>query len=175
MLKNLFIYLDCMETLYFPRIRELRKERLELERKLGVKITIEGKKAIVEGDALDEYEAVLVLEAMQFGFSAKKALLLASEDFIFRRLPIKQFTRRKDLSVVRGRVIGKEGKTKHALENISGCDIIVRDDAVGLIGSAESIEEATTALTNLIRGSKQANVYRFLERMNAAKKELGSE
>lgn len=161
--------------MYFPRIIELRREKEMLERKLGVKIILEGKKAIVDGDALDEYEAVLVLEAMQFGFSAKKALLLSSEDFIFRKLPIKQFTRRKDLSVVRGRVIGKEGKTKNALENISGCEIMIKDDAVGLIGSAESIDEATTALTNLIRGSKQANVYRFLERMNAAKKQWGNE
>ncbi len=164
-----------METMYFPRIIELRREKEMLERKLGVKIIIEGKKAIVDGEALKEYEAVLVLEAMQFGFSAKKAILLKSENLIFRKLHIKSFTRRKDLSIVRGRVIGKEGKTKNALENISGCEIMVKDDSVGLIGSAESIEEATTALTNLIRGSKQSNVYRFLERMNAAKKQMGNE
>ncbi|MEK6825722.1 MAG: KH domain-containing protein [Nanoarchaeota archaeon] len=164
-----------METLYFTKINEVRKERLELERKLFVKISLVGKKVTIEGEAFQEYEARLVLEAMQFGFSAKKALLLKSEDFIFRRLPIKNFTRRKDLSVVRGRVIGKEGKTRSALENITGCEIIVKDDAVGLIGSAEGIEEATTALTNLIRGSKQSNIYRFLERMNTARKELRNE
>ena len=159
-----------MEILYFVKAREVKKERAELAKRLGVTITVEGKKVTIEGETMAEYEARLVLEAMQFGFSAKKALLLVSDEMIFRRLPLKQFTRRKDMEVVRGRVIGTEGKTRHAIENISGCEIIVRDDAVGLIGSAESIEEATTALGNLIRGSKQANVYRFLERMNAEKK-----
>lgn len=161
-----------METLYFNKTAELRKERQQLEKRMNVSITLEGRKVTVEGDPLDEYEARLVLEAMEFGYSAKKALMLLDDGYIFRKLPLKNFTRRKDMSVVRGRLIGKEGKTKHALENISGCEIIVRDDAVGLLGSAESIEEATTAITNLIRGSKQANVYRFLERMNTARKEL---
>jgi KH domain-containing protein len=164
-----------METLYFNKTAELRKERAQLEKKMDVVIKVEGKKVTVEGNPLDEYEAKLVLEAMEFGYSTKKALMLLDEGHIFRKLPLKNFTRRKDMFVVRGRLIGKEGKTKHALENISGCEIIVRDDAVGLLGSAESIEEATTAITNLIRGSKQANVYRFLERMNTARKEIGKE
>jgi rRNA processing protein Krr1/Pno1 len=47
---------------------------------------------------------------------------------------------------------------------------VLHDNTVGIIGPAETIEEATTAIGNLIRGSKQANIYRFLERMNAAKK-----
>jgi ribosomal RNA assembly protein len=163
-----------METLYFKKIKELQKERLQLEKKLAVAITIQGKKVTIEGESIDEFEALIVLEAMQFGFSAKKSLELLKEDIIFRKIPIKQFTRRKNLKEVRGRVIGKEGKTKNTIEQISGCDIFINEDEnqIGMIGPAEQIDEATTALTNLIKGSKQANVYRFLERMNAGKKKL---
>ena len=72
-----------MEYLYFERVRELKTERENLERKLNVKIDIKGKKVIIEGSSIDEYDALIVLEAMQFGFSAKEALTLLDEDFVF--------------------------------------------------------------------------------------------
>ena len=76
------------------------------------------------------------------------------------------------MSEVRGRIIGREGKTKRTIEEISGCDLYINEDInqIGIIGNAESIEEATTALTNLIKGSKHANVYRFLEKINTERK-----
>src|SRR3989344_3524554 len=164
-----------METLYFRKTNELQKEKELLESKLNVKISLSGKKVTIsspQGNAIDEYEASIILGAMQFGFSAKKALDLLSDDFIFRKIPIKSFTRRKNLKEVRGRIIGREGKTKNTIEEISSCDMLINEDenAVGIIGPADEIEEATTAISNLIKGSKQANVYRFLERINAGKK-----
>jgi len=161
-----------METLYFKKITELKREKMLLEKALGVNITLVGKKASILGEPLAEYESLIVLEAMQFGFSAKKSLSLLDDNFIFRKIPIKRFTRRKNLKEVRARIIGKEGKTKHTIEQISNCDIVINEyeNEIGLIGQADEIEEATTALTNLIRGTKQANVYRFLEKINAKKK-----
>lgn len=159
-----------MEELYFKKVRELVKEKNYLENKLKVKITIKGKQVRIEGGAVDEYEASLVLGAMQFGFSAKNALLLLDEQFVFRKIPIKNFTRRKELKEVRARIIGKEGKTKRTIENIASSEVVIDGNEIGIICPADEIEEATTAITNLIRGTKEANVYSFLERMNADKK-----
>lgn len=160
-----------MKKLFFERTKELKKELKNLEKKLQIKLTLEEKMLTIEGQAIEEYEAMPILEAIQFGFSAKKAFLLLENDMIFRIIPIKQFTRRKNLYEVRARIIGKEGKTKRTLENISNCEIIIKEDNnLGIIGSAESIEEVTTAITSLIKGAKQSNVYSFLERMNAIKK-----
>ena len=164
-----------MESFYFSKVRELKREKTDLEKRLKVKIDITGKKVKISGNTEDEYDASLVLEAMQFGFSAKKSLALLHNDIIFRKIPIKQHTRRKNLKEVRGRIIGAEGKTKHTVEQISGCDVVITNDAVGLIGPALGIEEATTAVQNLIRGSKQANVYRFLERMNKEKRKMDTD
>lgn len=165
-----------METIIFEKTREIKKERTSLEKKLNVKITIKGNDVTIEGEPFAEYEAARLISAIQFGFSAKKALTLLEEDTIFRVINIKDFTRRKDMYEVRSRIIGKEGKTRKTVEEISGCFIIIKEDnTLGVIGSAESIDEATTAITNLIRGSKQANVYRFLERMNATKKKQVSD
>jgi rRNA processing protein Krr1/Pno1 len=79
------------------------------------------------------------------------------------------------LSEVRARLIGTHGKTRNTLQQVADCEILVTDDAVGLICRAEEIDKATTAVSNLIKGSKQANVYRFLERMNAEKKKLSED
>ena len=161
-----------MDSMYFPKIKELKKEKELVEQKLGVKLTIVGKKVTFEGEAYKEYEASIVLEAMQFGFSARKALSLTDERLAFRKIPMKNFTRRKNMQEVRSRVIGKDGKTKRTIEDISNSDVIINENTIGIICPAEEVEEANTAITNLIKGTKQANVYRFLERMNASKKQM---
>lgn len=161
-----------METLFFDSLGELKREKDVLERKLKVKITIQGKKVTFEGPSLEEYEASLVLEAMQFGFSADDALLLKDEEASFKKINVKNFTHRKNLEDVRARIIGTYGRTKRTIENIANCKLVIKGNEVGIIGSAEEIEHAVTALQNLIRGSKQSNVYNFLERMNTEKKKI---
>jgi ribosomal RNA assembly protein len=159
-----------METIFIENSRRIRENKETIEKKTGVKLEIKGRQVTMEGEPIQEYETHRILEALDFGFDLKDALSLVSEIIIFRKLNIKDFTRRKNLEEVRGRVIGTEGKTKRTLESVSGCAVVLHGNTVGIIGSAEIIEEATTAIGNLIRGSKQANIYRFLERMNAAKK-----
>jgi rRNA processing protein Krr1/Pno1 len=56
------------------------------------------------------------------------------------------------------------------MEEVGDCEIVIGNTEVGIIGAADSIDNIVTAITNLIRGSKQANMYYFLERMNAARK-----
>ena len=159
-----------MTEVYVNRIREVINNKKDLEKKLNLRISIKGKKVFVEGNSLDEFEAESVFDAMNFGFSAKKALLLLNEDNLFKKVHIKDFTRRNDKKVVRARLIGLHGKTKKTIEEISGCDLVITESDVGIIGDAEYIDEAVTAIFNLIKGSKQSNAYFFLERMNIEKK-----
>ena len=160
-----------MEIVYPKNVGKIRQNKEEIEKKIDVQIKIKGRQIEIEGAPVEEYETRTIIEALDFGFTIKDALRLSDESIAFRKLRIKQFTRRKDLEEVRGRIIGTEGKTKRTVENVSGCTVVVHDNSVGIIGPAENIEEATTAVKNLIKGSKQANVYRFLERMNIAKRE----
>ncbi|MEM4259317.1 MAG: KH domain-containing protein [Candidatus Pacearchaeota archaeon] len=159
-----------MKKIYLKNPRKIRENKELLEKKLNVGISISGKNLKIEGPPIEEYEATMVIDAFEFGFPLKEAIKLLDENMIFRKLPIKHFTRRKNIEEIRSRIIGREGKTKRTIEEVSGCAVILHDSTVGIIGPAEDIEEATTAITNLIKGSKQANVYRFLERMNAAKR-----
>lgn len=159
------------ETIFLEKTTEVKRNLKKLQEKLNVKIKIVGRKAIIEGAPLDEYEAKQVFDAINFGFSAQKALTLADEDIAFRKIHIRDFTKRKNLKEVKARLIGSQGRTKKTIENISNTEIIIHDNEIGIIGSAESIENAITALTNIIKGSKQANVYKYLEKMNVKKDE----
>jgi ribosomal RNA assembly protein len=164
-----------METIFADKTLELKRTKSDLERKLNVKITIEGKKVTIDGSPADEFDAKEVIEAIGFGFSTAKALQIKSGEFMFRKLSIKKFTRRKDLREVKARLIGTEGKTKRTIENLSKCDLVISGNSIGIICSAELMETELTAIENLIRGSKQANVYRYLEKMNAIRKEQEKE
>ena len=160
------------EEIYCERLTELKREKNFLEKNLKVKITIKRKKIIIKGEPLDEYEALMVLDAINLGFSARKSCSLKDEDMIFERLNIKDHTRRKNLEIVRGRLIGTHGKTKETIEKICNCEIKIKGNIVGIIAPAESIEYITTAITNLIRGTKQTNIYKYLERINTQRKKL---
>lgn len=159
-----------MESYYLKNTKEIKKEKELLEKKLGVKICIKGKQITIEGPAVNEYEASIVMEALEFGFSARKSLVLLSDDMIFRRLHIRDFTRKKNLKEVKARIIGKEGKTKRTIESIADCEVKVVGNEMGIICNSSEIEEVTTAVTNLIRGTKASNVYGFLEKMNKERK-----
>lgn len=159
-----------MEILIFDKTTELRKNKTELEEKLDIKITILGRKVTITGAPIDEYEASLVLDAINLGFSARKALQLKDESKIFRVLNIKNLTKKKNLQSVRARIIGKEGKTKRTIENITNSDIVIKDNEIGIITDAESIEDIITGISNLIRGTKESNTYRYLEKINTKRK-----
>jgi ribosomal RNA assembly protein len=155
-----------MNTIYFPKLQELKMHQEELEEKLNVSLSIKGKQVTYEGEAVDEYEAELVLQAMAFGFSYKKAIQLLETDMAYKVIGMKQFTKRKDMEEVRSRVIGKEGKTKRIIEHITDCDIIINGNDIGIIGPSLQVEAAIVGLGNLIRGTKEANTYAYLERHN---------
>lgn len=159
-----------MQKFYLTRIREIKENLDSLRKKLGLKISILGRTVTVEGDPLDEYESSLIFDAVNFGFPLSTAMLLTNPEYSFREIPIKDFTRKKNLEPVRARLIGKQGRTRKTIEEISGCKVKIKGNAVGIIGLSEEMEYAITAIKNLIKGSKQANVYNYLERINRRKK-----
>lgn len=159
-----------MEVVYLPRVNEVKLKKNELEKKLNVSLKIVGKRVYIEGESFDEYDALNVFEAIAFGFSVVKALLLKDDDVIFRKVHIKSHTKR-NLKDVRARLIGTKGKARRTMSEISGCEIIVGESEVGIIGDAEDVEQVERAVIHLIEGAKQSNMYKFLERMNRVKKE----
>ena len=65
---------------------------------------------------------------------------------------------------LKGRVIGKEGKSRKLIEELTECNISVFGKTIGIIGLPESAANARQAVESLPRGSKHANVYKWLEK-----------
>ncbi len=153
-----------MEKLIVEKIARITKNRKRLEEKLGVKIDNSGDEITVTGKAEDEYVAVRVIEALDFGFPFSTALLIRDEELFFEVLNIKSYTRRKDLVSVRARIIGKDGKTLKTLTSLTKCHFELKENHLGIIGDPEYIRYAQEAAISLIRGAKQSNVYSYLEK-----------
>ena len=153
-----------MKKIISDKLPRILKNKKKLQEKLNVKITNRGKEVYLKGNAADEYIAELVIDALNFGFEYNTAIMIKEENFTFERLHIKDYTKRNDLERVRGRIIGKQGKTLKTIEQLTKCFIALKGNEVGIIGPAENIENAQNAITSIIRGSKQSNVYSFLEK-----------
>ena len=158
-----------MESFYIEKISEVKKSRAELEKKLSIKIKITGKNVAIAGHALNEYEAELVFDAIRFGFSQKKARTLKDDDFIFKKVHIKSHTKR-NLKDILSRLIGTKGRTRKIISELSHCDVLIKDGEVGIIGDVEDVENTEIAIVNIIKGSKQTNMYRYLEKIGKTKK-----
>jgi len=148
-----------METIYCEKLPRILKSKKILEKKLNIKITNRGKEISIEGKPEDEYIAEKVIDALNFGFPFSHAISIKENDFIFEIICIKDHTKRKDLERIRARIIGTKGKTLKTLSNLTQCYFELQDNNVGIIGPPENIKNAQEALTYLIKGSKQSNVY----------------
>jgi len=153
-----------MKTIFLDKLSKRVKNKKKLEEILKVKITIKKEDISIEGSPENEYIAEKVIDAINFGFPFPVALLIKKEDYLFEILNIKSYTKRKDFETIRARIIGRGGKTLKTLAELSDCFFEIKDNNVGIIGSPELIKNATDALISLIQGSKQANVYSYLEK-----------
>ena len=163
-----------VRTLIIKSARKILQNKSELENNLNVKLSIKGRNIILSGnDEIDEYFASRVLEALDYRFLIEDALFLKKEEYDFKIINIKSHTNRRDLSVIRGRIIGTKGKTLKVLSDLTGCEFAVKDNEVAIIGLSERIHDAEKAVISLIKGSKHGNVYASLERLNKLKRKRG--
>ncbi len=153
-----------MKKIHSEKLLRITKNKKRLEKALNIEITNRGREVSIAGKPEDEYIAEKVLEALNFGFPFSDALMIKTEDFLFDVINIKEHTKREDLKRVRARIIGKAGRTLKTLSDLTKCSFEIKNNEVGIIGPPECIQNAQEAIIHLVKGSKQANVYKFLEK-----------
>ncbi len=157
-----------MIKLIIDKLPRITKNRKKLEEILEVKITNRGKEIYIEGKAENEFIAEKVIQALDFGFPYAVATEIKTEDLMFEILNIKEHTKQKNLERVRGRIIGTKGKTLKTLSDLTNCYLELKENELGIIGEPELIKTAQDAIISLIQGSKQGNVYAYLEKHQPA-------
>lgn len=161
------------------------KTRRRIESTFGVKITVEsdsgGVEIMVNQDQPDVsvmFTVKNIVKAIGRGFSPKKALMLQDEDNDIMVIDLEEYvgTSKNAQNRVRGRIIGKEGKSRELLEELTGCQVSVYGGTVALIGPYEMLQVAKEAVEMLLNGSFHKTVwnhlYAYRRKMRKEKGEL---
>ena len=148
-----------------------------LEKELNCKLDINSKSGEVSINAEDGGEVFLaknVIMAINVGHTPQKALALKEEDIGIDIVDVKQMVHEaKRLKSVMGRLIGKNGATRKAIEEVTGCSVAINSHAISVIGPYEAIMTIHEAVEMLISGASHKSFYSFLER-NASQKTQSS-
>ena len=141
-----------------------------LVRMTGMKINVDSEgEIIIHDDDVKDPLMVLklmdVIKAIGRGFSPERAMKLFQDDEYFEMIDLKEFVggRSNQLSRIRGRIIGRGGKTRELIEDLAGVSVSVYGNTVALIGSSLGIPVAKHAIEMLLNGSEHSTVYRYLE------------
>lgn len=153
----------------------------EIEEKTASVLEIDSKEGSVKisgDDAEGVLAAIEVVKAINRGFSPERAFqLLEDRDAI---LDVIDLTGLADtpqaLERIRGRIIGKAGRSREQIEDMTGTLISVYGKTVSIIGFAEQIKTARTAIDMLLNGVPHETVFSFLDKKKREAKQdmLGS-
>jgi len=150
------------------------KVKREIEENLDVTLEIDSETGDVtismNENAKDPsylFKARDIVLAIGRGFSPQRAFrLLQDEDAMLTIINLRDIfgKSKSDIRRVKGRIIGKEGKTRRIIEECTDSYVSVYGHTVSIIGGVEQSEIAREAINMLIKGNQHATVYRFLQR-----------
>ncbi len=142
------------------------KKEIELATKSSLDISKEGDVTITGDDGLDLYTTKEIVKAIARGFNPKIALLLLKSDYALELIDMKDISgkSKNTLQRLKGRVIGKGGKSREEIERLTDCHVSVYGKTVGIIGESGQVSLARQAVAMLLQGSMHKTVYQFLEK-----------
>ena len=116
-------------------------------------------------DPLKNLQLISTAKAIGRGFTPDKAMQLLEMDAYLEIVDIRDYVGRskKRLSIIRGRVIGKGGKTRKIIEDMTGADLAIQGHTVSVISDLEGLEAAKVAISMVLAGSEHGAVYKYLE------------
>ena len=145
-----------------------------IEKKLSVGLQVDSQTGTIEiilppkaEDPTVLFRAKEVVAAIGRGFAPNHAFkLLNDEDIVFEVINLREKVGRSqsDLKRLKGRVIGKEGKTRRIIEELSGANISIYGHTISIIGHPNQAVTAREAIRMLLSGSLHGTVYRFLHK-----------
>lgn len=159
----------------WPRVYPPLVEFLQLQVRMNVRSRcVELRESKETEDAGAVQKGVDFVRAFALGFDVDDAVaLLRLDDLYIDSFEIKDVkTLAGDhLSRAIGRIAGKDGKTKFAIENTTKTRIVLADTKIHILGGFTNIKVARDAIVHLILGSPPGKVYANLRNAAARAKE----
>jgi len=154
-----------------------------IEDALGVELIIDSKNGNCEikpvlssqnYNPLNIFTAKKIVTAINRGFNPKKAMSLLNETFDLEVFNLYNILGRSEKKVkrIKGRVIGRNGEMRKAIERYSECFLSVFGKTIAIIAEYDNLQIARRAVNMLLSGMPHHTVLKFLEnKYNEKKKE----
>ena len=144
---------------------EIKKE-IEEATNSQIDVSKEGDVTITGSDGLSLFTAKEIVHAVARGFNPKIALLLIKPDYALEIIDMKDVAGKSKNTLLRlkGRVIGKGGKSREEIERLTDTYISVYGKTIGIIGETGQVSLAHQAIGMLLGGSMHKTVFNFLEK-----------
>ena len=116
-------------------------------------------------DPLGVWNANHIVKAIARGFNPEIAKKLIHDDIYLEimKLPLYIGKSKKALARYKGRIIGKDGKTRELITELADVDMAIYGKTVSLIGEMDNVLVAKEAVEMILNGSRHKSVYAFLE------------
>ena len=116
-------------------------------------------------DPLGVWNANHIVKAIARGFNPEVAKKLIHDDIYLEimKLPLYVGKSKKALARYKGRIIGKDGKTRELITELADVDMAIYGKTVSFIGEMDNVMIAKEAVEMILNGSRHKSVYSFLE------------
>ena len=137
----------------------------KIEEETGVRLIIDSESGEVTiddsgADPDKALRALNVVKAIARGFSPERAFRLLQDGVYLEIIDIRDFAGKSR----NRRIIGRKGRSRKTIEEMSGAYVSVYGDTVAIIGDPLQIDLASRAVEKLLQGSKHSTAYRYIER-----------
>ncbi|KAJ4385536.1 pre-rRNA-processing protein pno1 [Gnomoniopsis smithogilvyi] len=159
----------------WPKIYPPLVEHLKLQCRMNMKsksVELRTSKATTDTGAIQK--GADFVRAFALGFDVDDAIaLLRMDDLYIETFEIKDVKTLQGDHLARaiGRIAGKDGKTKYAIENASRTRVVLADSKIHILGGFKNTRIARESIVSLILGKPPGKVYNGLRTVSARMKE----
>jgi len=107
-----------------------------------------------------------MVKAIGRGFNPGIALKLIDDEVMLEIINLPDYVGKSKKAILRqkGRIIGKDGKTRNIITEMTGTHVSIYGKTVSIIGDMEHLQIAKEAVEMILDGARHKTVYSFLER-----------
>lgn len=123
-------------------------------------------------DPLGVWKTNNIVKAIGRGFSPEVAFALNEDDVYLEVIKLTDYfgKSKKALARYKGRIIGRDGKTRDLIIEMADVSLVVFGKTVSIIGTIDNLLIAKEAIEMILNGSRHKSVYGFLEHKHQNKK-----
>ena len=144
------------------KIENITRTSLNIDSKEGT-VTISPTEAME--DFLGVWKTNNVVKAIGRGFNPDTAIRLIEDDTYLEiiKLTLHVGKSKKALSRQKGRIIGKNGRTREIITKMAEVSMAIYGNTVAFVGELENVMIAKKSVEMLLNGSQHKSIYSFLE------------